>query len=99
MSVFHFPKLEKRWVFFLKADLIPKLHLKSNALLSTVVRIMITIVIVAKVKVTYNVQMIMETIIIEVAFFSVSVLFLFNSFLLILPASQTLRHWWGSYQR
>ena len=48
-NVFHFIKLEKLQVFFLKPDLIPKLDLlKPNSLLSTRVTIMVTMHIVGK---------------------------------------------------
>ena len=43
-----FTELEKLWVFFLMPDLIAKLHLESNALLSTTVRIIVITVIVGK---------------------------------------------------
>ena len=48
-NVFHFTELEKLQVFFLKPDLIPKLHLlKLYALLSTMVTIMVIMGIVGK---------------------------------------------------
>ena len=48
-NVFHFTELEKLQVFFLKPDLIPKLHLlKLYALLSTMVTIVLSMVIVGK---------------------------------------------------
>ena len=48
-NVFHFTELEKLQVFFLKPDLIPKLHLlKLYALLSTMVTIMVTMGIVGE---------------------------------------------------
>ena len=49
LSVFPLTEFEKFWVFVLKPDLIPKLHvLKLNVLLSTMIRIMVTICIVGK---------------------------------------------------
>ena len=49
LNVFLFTKLEKVWVFFLKPDPIPKLHiLKLNLLLSTMVTIVVTMCIVRK---------------------------------------------------
>ena len=48
-NVFHFTELEKLQVFFLKPDLIRKLHLlKLYALLSAMVTIMVTMDIVGK---------------------------------------------------
>ena len=48
-NVFHFTELEKFVVFFLKLDLIIKLHvLKPNALLCIMVTIMVTMVFVDK---------------------------------------------------
>ena len=48
-NVFYFTELEKLQVFFLKPDLIPKLHLlKLYALLSTMVTIMVIMGIVGK---------------------------------------------------
>ena len=46
-NVFHFRELEKMHVFFLKPDLIPKLHLlKLYALVSTMVTIIVIMSIV-----------------------------------------------------
>ena len=48
-NVFHFAELEKLQVYFLKPNLIPKLHLlKLYALLSTMLTIMVTMGIVNK---------------------------------------------------
>ena len=48
-NVFYYTELEKLHVFFLKPDLIPKLHLlKLYALLSTMVTIMVIMGIVGK---------------------------------------------------
>ena len=48
-NVFHFTELEKLQVFFLKPDLIPKIHLlKLHALLSTIVAKMVVTGIVGK---------------------------------------------------
>ena len=49
LNVFPLTEFEKFWIFFLKPDLNPKLHLlKLNVLLSTMVTIMVTICIVGK---------------------------------------------------
>ena len=49
LNVFPFTEFQKFWVFFLKPDLIPTLHLlKLNVLLSNIVTIIVTICIVGK---------------------------------------------------
>ena len=50
LNMFHITEFEKFWIFFLKSVLIPKLHLlKPNTLLATMVRTIVTMVIVHKV--------------------------------------------------
>ena len=49
LSVFCFTELEKFWVFFLKSDIIPKLHiLKLKVLLSAMVTILLIMCVVGK---------------------------------------------------
>ena len=48
-NMFHFTKLEKLWIFFLKPYLIPTLDLlKRNVLLSTMVTVMVIMIIMGK---------------------------------------------------
>ena len=49
LNVFRFAELGEFWVFFLKSDIIPKLHiLKLKVLLSAMVTIVVTMPIVEK---------------------------------------------------
>ena len=49
--MFYLTRLEKLWIFFLKPDLIPKLHILKQNVLSIMVKVMVvTMVIVGKAK-------------------------------------------------
>ena len=70
---------KKFWVFFLKSDIISKLHiLKLKVLLSAMVAIVVTMLLWEKVNVMYGGLKMLETIISEVTFTEFSIWFFFH---------------------